>query len=220
MSCARSALAGADRREQVAVLVDAVEEVRQAVEHQVPDAQRQVQVALERLLQVRVAGAAVDEAVDLGVERHQLVGAAAVARVDLGDERVELARAAPASGARRRGSAAWPSSWTAHVGDVREVGDVDLRREVPRRGKTVTRFSSARRLIASRTGVRPISSSRPSASSLIGAPGGMRQRDDAVAQRGVGAIGEQLAGGPRSTVQPPVDDFHRRLTYEVRPYRR
>ena len=46
---------------------------------------------------------------------------------------------------------------------------------VPRRGNTVTRFSSARRLIASRTGVRPISSSRPSASSLIGAPGAMRR---------------------------------------------
>ena len=44
---------------------------------------------------------------------------------------------------------------------------------VPRRGKTLTRFSSARRLIASRTGVRPISSAWPSASSLIGAPGGI-----------------------------------------------
>src|SRR5579872_3100333 len=46
--------------------------------------------------------------------------------------------------------------------------------KVPRRGKTVTRFSSASRLIASRNGVRPSPSSRPSASSLIGAPGGMR----------------------------------------------
>ena len=45
---------------------------------------------------------------------------------------------------------------------------------VPRRGKTVTRFSSDRRLIASRTGVRPISNSLPSASSSIGDPGGMR----------------------------------------------
>ena len=34
---------------------------------------------------------------------------------------------------------------------------------VPRRGNTVTRFSSARRLTASRTGVRPICSSSPSA---------------------------------------------------------
>ena len=45
---------------------------------------------------------------------------------------------------------------------------------VPRRGNTVTRFSSARRLTASRTGVRPIASSSPSASSSIGAPGGIR----------------------------------------------
>src|ERR1700733_4543433 len=45
---------------------------------------------------------------------------------------------------------------------------------VPRRGNTLTRFSSARRLIASRTGVRPISSSRPIRSSSIGAPGAMR----------------------------------------------
>ena len=45
---------------------------------------------------------------------------------------------------------------------------------VPRRGNTVTRFSSDRRLIASRTGVRPISSSLPRASSSIGDPGGMR----------------------------------------------
>ena len=45
--------------------------------------------------------------------------------------------------------------------------------KVPRRGKTLTRLSSASRLIASRTGVRPICSDRPSASSLIGAPGGI-----------------------------------------------
>ena len=44
---------------------------------------------------------------------------------------------------------------------------------VPRRGNTVTRFSRARRLIASRTGVRPILSSRPIASSSIGEPGGI-----------------------------------------------
>src|SRR4051812_499003 len=61
----------ADRDEQVPVLVHPVEEVRQPVEHEVPDAERQVEVALERLLQVHVARAAVDEAVDLGVEAHQ-----------------------------------------------------------------------------------------------------------------------------------------------------
>ena len=67
---------------------------------------------------------------------------------------------------------------------------------VPRRGNTVTRFSSARRLIASRTGVRPMPSSRPSTSSSIGAPGGDAQRDDPVAQLGVRAVGEQLARDP------------------------
>ena len=46
--------------------------------------------------------------------------------------------------------------------------------KVPRRGNTVTRFSSASRLIASRTGVRPIPSSPPRTSSSMGAPGGMR----------------------------------------------
>src|SRR5881275_1977343 len=61
----------ADRDQQVTVLVHAVEQVRQPVEYEVPDAERQIEVALERLLQVHVARAAVDEAVDLGVEAHQ-----------------------------------------------------------------------------------------------------------------------------------------------------
>ena len=64
---------------------------------------------------------------------------------------------------------------------------------VPRRGNTVTRFSSASRLIASRTGVRPICSSRPIRSSSIGAPGGDAQRHEPVAQLAVGAVGEQTA---------------------------
>ena len=64
---------------------------------------------------------------------------------------------------------------------------------VPRRGNTVTRFSSARRLIASRTGVRPIFSSRPIRSSSIGAPGRDSQRHEPVAQLAVRAVGEQTA---------------------------
>ena len=66
---------------------------------------------------------------------------------------------------------------------------------VPRRGNTVTRFSSAKRLIASRTGVRPISSSRPIRSSSIGSPGRDPQRDQPVAQLTVGAIREETACG-------------------------
>src|SRR4051794_20034575 len=82
-------VAGRDRHQQAAVLVDAVEQVRKPPEHEVPDAQRQVEVALERLAQVRVAGAAIDEAMHARVERHQIRWVAA-AGVDLGDQRLEL----------------------------------------------------------------------------------------------------------------------------------
>src|SRR4029079_2420140 len=47
-------LAVADRLEEGAVLAHALAQVRQAVEHEVPDAQRQVEVPRERLLEVRV----------------------------------------------------------------------------------------------------------------------------------------------------------------------
>ena len=45
---------------------------------------------------------------------------------------------------------------------------------VPMRGWTATRFSSASRLTASRSGVRPISSSRISSSSRSTVPGASR----------------------------------------------
>ena len=45
---------------------------------------------------------------------------------------------------------------------------------VPLRGCTATRFSSASRLTASRSGVRPIPSSRISSSSRRSVPGGSR----------------------------------------------
>src|SRR5215208_4407804 len=63
----------ADGGEQVAMLVDAALEVGQAVDHAVPDAKRQVEVPVERRGEVRVAAAAVDEAVDPRVEPHQVV---------------------------------------------------------------------------------------------------------------------------------------------------
>ena len=47
--------------------------------------------------------------------------------------------------------------------------------KVPRRGCTDTRFSSASRLTASRSGVRPIASSRISSSSRITLPGASRR---------------------------------------------
>ncbi len=48
-----------------------------------------------------------------------------------------------------------------------------LEANVPRRGKTTTSPSSTSRRTASRTGVRPMPSSALSASSSIGAPGGI-----------------------------------------------
>src|SRR3954469_5551046 len=66
-------LAVADRLEQRPVLADALREGRQPLEHEVPDPQREVEVAPERLLEVWVRARSVDEAVDGGVERHELV---------------------------------------------------------------------------------------------------------------------------------------------------
>ena len=71
MSRARVGVAVGDRVQHVVVFVHAREQVRQTVDHQVPDAQREVEVAAERLLEVRVAGAAVDEPVHARVQLHQ-----------------------------------------------------------------------------------------------------------------------------------------------------
>ena len=64
---------------------------------------------------------------------------------------------------------------------------------VPERGRTSTRPSSARRLTASRSGVRPSVRLRMSSSSRSAVPGGRRERDDEVAHRRVGALGEEAA---------------------------
>ena len=66
---------------------------------------------------------------------------------------------------------------------------------MPRRGCTATRFSSASRLTASRSGVRPISSSRISSSSRSIVPGRQPQGDDPVAQLVVRALREEAPGG-------------------------
>src|ERR1035437_9533007 len=50
-------VAGGDCPQQFVVLVHAREQMRQAVEHQVPDPQREIEVATERLLEIRVARA-------------------------------------------------------------------------------------------------------------------------------------------------------------------
>ena len=61
-------VAVADRGQQVAVLVHPRRQVRQAVDDQVPDAQREVQVAPEGLFEIRVVRALIDEAVHARVE--------------------------------------------------------------------------------------------------------------------------------------------------------
>src|SRR3954454_984175 len=86
-------IAVADGLEQLAVLAHALGEVRQPVEHEVPDAQREVEVAPERLLEVRVRARAVDEAVDLGVELDELVAVGVVGRRDAAQQLVELGAA-------------------------------------------------------------------------------------------------------------------------------
>src|SRR5450755_1032757 len=78
-------LAGADRLEQLDVLVHAGRQMRQALEHEVPDPQGEVEVAPERLLEVGVRRAAVHEAMDAGVEHHQRGRILAVAAGRQGD---------------------------------------------------------------------------------------------------------------------------------------
>src|SRR3954447_20511142 len=108
-------VAVADGLEQLAVLAHALGEVRQPVEHEVPDAQRQVEVAPERLLEVRVRARAVDEAVDLGVELDELVAVRPVGRLapplrsPQPPRRAPRARpAAPSSAAPPRGTRRGP----------------------------------------------------------------------------------------------------------------
>ena len=97
MSRARCGSRARDRLEQIDVLVYACGKMWQALEHEVPDPQREVEVAAQRLLEVGVGGAAVDEAVNARVERHQLrrVLGARAARAQLREELVELAPAPP-----------------------------------------------------------------------------------------------------------------------------
>ena len=64
-------VSGGDRVQDVVVLVDTGEHVGETVDHQVPDADREVEVAAECRLEVRVTGAAVDEPVDPQIKLHQ-----------------------------------------------------------------------------------------------------------------------------------------------------
>src|SRR5437868_5478877 len=184
----------ADRDEQVPVLVHAIEQVRQPVKHEVPDAERQVEVALERLLQVHVAGAAVDEAVDLGVEAHQRGRiAAALALVDLGDQPLELLaqRGCQPLGRARRGVAL---EQDAHIGDLCEVRDVDLRRECPAARKDRDEVLERKPLDRLAHRRPPHLELAPQRVLIDGRARGYDESDDAVAELGVGTVGEQLPG--------------------------
>ena len=102
---ARGAVAVEQRLEQVRLVVHGVAEPRHAVEHDVPDAQREREVALERVDQVRVAGRLPREAVDALVEAHQPV--LVVARVELLDLGSSSACAAARSSPSMRRAASW-----------------------------------------------------------------------------------------------------------------
>ena len=185
-----------DRPQQVAVLVHAREQVRQPVEHQVPDPQRQVEVAAERVLQVRVAGAAMDEAVHARVERHQRRDVvAALAALQLVQQLLEL-------GPLRRGDALGGTiggvalQLHPHVGDVGQVGDVDLRGERPaareHRDQVLQRQPLDR--LAHRRA--PDAQLAPEHVLVDRRPGRDPQRHDPVAQIVVRPIGQQLARDP------------------------
>ena len=99
--------------------------VGHAVEHQVPDAQRVREVALERLGEVRVARGVPDEAVDPLVHPHErFLRAGAVERLDLAHERLGLRACLgvePEGGQLGR----VPLELGAHLGDVLDVGGLD-----------------------------------------------------------------------------------------------
>ena len=93
-----------DRLEHLRLVEHRRPEPGHAVEHDVPDAQREHEVALERLDQVRVARALPHEPVDRLVEVHQRVGVGGPL------ERPDLARASPRRArAGRRPSAGPPA---------------------------------------------------------------------------------------------------------------
>ena len=86
---ARSASPGKQGLDEVRLVVDRVAEPWQPLEHEVPDAQGVGEVALQRLLEVRVPGGLPREAVDALVEAHQPVRIPGLGEVlDLAQQRL------------------------------------------------------------------------------------------------------------------------------------
>src|SRR6266849_5615417 len=95
------------------------------VEHEEPEAEAQVEVPLERAFEERVARAAIDAAVDLVVELHELALIGQLDRAEAGEQLSERSsiRGRAAFGGEPRRVALQHDT---HLGDAREVRYVDV----------------------------------------------------------------------------------------------
>ncbi len=175
------------------VLGDGVVEPGDAVEREEPDPQRQRVVLVERRLDERVVGAAVDVAMDALVELDQraLVAPCLGERRQLGEERArDLAVVVVRALGREPGGEALEREPR-----LREAARGRRRRPARRRcrgaGSTSTSFSCASVRSASRTGVRPRPSRSISSRSLTGATRRELERDDQLADAVVRLVGQR-----------------------------
>ena len=175
------------------------------------DARRQVVVADEDVLEVRVAGGPVDRPVHAQVPPHELraVGADDVQGLDLGRELVELG---PDRARRALGGAAGGPRLELHpdLRDVRQVGDVHAGRErpAPRVGHDEPVALEAFQRLAHRGASHP---ERPGQLVVVDRLTGLDvQHDQLVPDREVGPVGQrnrervqlERCGGHPSIVKP------------------
>ena len=158
-----------------------------------PDAQRERPQALERVEEVRVAGRLPDEVVDALVEAHVGVDPErALDRDELGVE-PRGARAVGVGHAPGRQPRRLRLELRAHLGDVDDVGRVDVR-DVGARARADLDEALEREPLDRLAERRPAEAEV--AHELLLAQRGPRreaQRDDEVAHRDVGPIGDQAA---------------------------
>src|ERR1700724_2243691 len=118
-------VAGQDRAEQLDVLLDRLSQPHSVIEDEVPEPQAEVEVPLQRVLEKRVSRRAVDVAVDLLVELHELAGVGRLDSVQPLEEVADdlfLTRTDALSGQPRRVALEDDPD----LGDAREVRDVDV----------------------------------------------------------------------------------------------